>query len=114
MWLNRERVVTLAISAVVAASVGFGTGYLSSTHLPGPQGPAGPGGQAGPPGDRGAAGPQGAAGPPGSQGPTGPAGSVPNTLGFCVSNEGTPGEQFRQASGGQCFLPGYRFVPVTG
>ena len=114
MLLTRDRVVTFAVAAIIGASAGFGAGYVDSTYVPGPQGPPGAAGHTGPAGDQGPAGPAGAAGPSGPQGPAGPAGSVPNTLGFCVSNQGMAGEQFRQATGGQCYLPGYRFVPVTG
>ncbi len=114
MWLTRDRLVSYAVTVILAASAGFGGGYLSSAHVHGPRGIAGPVGPTGPAGSQGPAGAQGPAGSTGPQGPTGPAGSAPTTLGFCVSNQGIAGEQFRQATGGQCYLPGYRFVPVTG
>ena len=73
MEFTRERLANLAITALVAAVVGFGGGYYGSAFHPGPKGEVG------------------AAGP---QGPVGPVGPVPTNLGFCVWSAGVADEFF--------------------
>ncbi len=116
MLLSRERVVSYAVTVILAASAGFGGGYVgTSFHLgprgePGPVGAVGPAGTQGARGPEGSVGPQGPTGPSGPQGPAGPAGTVRSDLGFCTQSGFN--FDYQASSSGLCVSGGH-FVSVT-
>ena len=91
MGSNRDKIASYTIATIIAASAGFGGGYIGTTYHPGPRGSDGPQWQVGSPGAQGAVGSQGPIGPVGPRGPqgtvgaAGPAASVQN-LGFCTNS----------------------------
>ena len=110
MWLSRDKLVSYAVTVVLAAAAGFGGGYLGTGFHLGPRGDAGPAGQVGatgPSGPQGPIGSQGATGPTGGQGPVGPAGpagQVPTDLGFCTYGIG---QDYKPLTATYCFSGGH-------
>src|SRR5437660_12655151 len=105
MWLSKDKALGYAVTIVLAASAGFGGGYVGTAFHSGPRGEPGPAGAVGPPGPsgtQGLTGLQGPSGPAGPQGPPGPTGAVPSDLGFCTRSGFN--EDYRAGNGDVCVL----------